>query len=516
MPWGVAAAAVGAYGAIKSSKNNKEAAAEGATTKQELDPRAQAIIYGDGTSENPGLLKQYQELGKTPQNAGTSAFGNASAGWLGGQGGSILDQLQKGATGLMNNPTVAPQSTAAQSAGALSNAALSNAALSNAAQSTAAQSVAASAGDPRTYNVLNAQASQIQAPNQNGVDLTKSYNDIIYGDAGANPYLTKSLQAGVDLTNAGFNKNVNTLTDNLRRNVLPGIRSNSVLAGQYGSSRQGIAEGNALSDYTRQLNDANSVLAAQNSANTTGAQAAAYNAGKDRALSATQSLGGQQYGVAQQNAAMQQQTTMANVGAQNTAAAQNANAFNNQNQFNAGLQQQTGLANQSAQQQTGLANQSAQQQTGLANQSAQQQTGLANQSAQQQNGQFNAGLQQQTGLANQSAQLQTNGLNSTNQQAGLGALSGLLSNAYGYAQNQDNYAINRAGQINGILGPYLGAGGSTNTTQPYASNTAANILGGATAGLGLYNGIRNAYGTPNAQNVQPYQAGAQNVQPGTY
>lgn len=422
MPWGVAAAAVGAYGAIKSSNNNKEAAAAGANQTQKLDPRADAVVYGDGTSANPGLLGQYQDLGKTPQNAGTSAFGNASAGWLGGQGSTVLNQLQTGASNMLNGGTKAPTATAA------------------------------SAGDPRTYNVLNAQASQVQAPSQNGVDLTKSYNDIIYGDPGANPYLTKSLQAGVDLTNAGFQKNVNTLTDTLQRTVLPGIRSNSVLAGQYGSSRQGIAEGNALSDYTRQLNDANSVLGAQNSANTTGAQAASYNAGKDRALAATQSLGGQQYGVAQQNAAMAQQTTLANSAAQQAASSQNANAYNSQNQFN-------------------------------------------------------AGLQQQAGLANQGAQLQTNALNNNSQQAGLAGLSGLLGNVYGYAQNQDNYAINRAGQVNGLLAPYLGAGGSINTTQPYASNTGANILGGATAGLGLYNGIKNSGMFNNGQ------SGASNVQP---
>lgn len=431
MPWGVAAAAVGAYGAIKSSKNNKEAAAEGATTKQELDPRAQAIIYGDGTSANPGLLSQYQDLGKAPQNAGTSAFGNASAGWLGGQGSTILSQLQTGASNMLNGGVAAPTAKAA------------------------------SAGDPRTYNTLNAQSAPVQAPSQNNLDLTKSYNDIIYGDAGANPYLTKSLQSGVDATNAGFQKNANTLAESLKKNILPSIRSESVLSGQYGGSRQGIAEGNALGDYTRQLTDANSLLAAQNSANTTGAQAASYNAGKDRALAATQGLGSQQYGVAQQNAAQAQQAAMANAAAQNAASAQNANAYNNQNQFN-------------------------------------------------------AGLQQQTGLANQGAQLQTNALNNNSQQAGLAGLSGLLGNAYGYAQNQDNYAINRAGQVNGLLAPYLGAGGSTNTTQPYASNTGANILGGATAGLGLYNGIRNAYGSPGAQNVQPYTPNAQNVTPGTY
>lgn len=423
---GLASAAVGAYGAVSSSKNNKAAAEAGANATQHLDPRADAIVYGNGTTANPGLLSQYQDLGKTPQSPGSASFGQFAQDYLKYSAPGAVQNLQNTATGLLAGNTAAPVTKAA------------------------------SAGDPRTYNVLNAQASQVQAPSQNGVDLTKSYNDIIYGDAGANPYLTKSLQAGVDATNAGFQKNANAITDNLQKTILPGIRSDSVLSGQYGGSRQGIAEGNALGDYTRQLTDANSLLAAQNSANTTGAQAASYNAGKDRALAATQGLSGQQYGVAQQNAALAQQTTLANAAAQQAASAQNANAYNNQNQFN-------------------------------------------------------AGLQQQAGLANQGAQLQTNALNSNNQQAGMAGLSGLLQNQYGYAQNQDNYAINRAGQVNGLLAPYLGAGGSTNTTQPYASNTGANILGGATAGLGLFNGIKNTgafdgwggNNTPGASNVQP-------------
>lgn len=430
MPWGVAAAAVGAYGAIKSSKNNKEAAAEGATTKQELDPRAQAIIYGDGTSANPGLLSQYQALGQSPQMAGSANFGHQSQQFLGTQGGNILGQLQTGSGNLLNSSIAAPQSAGTQ------------------------------ANNVSGAGVIWNKGAQVSAPSQNGIDLSASYNKFINGDAGANPYLTKALQAGVDMTNTSFQKNAGYAKDALDSS-LSGIRGNSVLAGQYGSSRQGVAEGNALKSYSDQLTNANLQLAQTNSANTTGAQAQAFNQGQDRALAATQGLGAQQYGVAGQNAGYDQQARLQNQSIANQTDQFNVNQLNNMSQFNASLGQS--------------------------------------------NNQFNAGQQ-----------AQSNALNSQNQQAGLAGMSGLLSNTYGYAQNQDNYAINRAGQVNGLLGPYLGAGSSTNTTQPYASNTAANILGGATAGLGLYNGIRNAYGTPNAQNVQPYQPNAQNVTPGTY
>jgi hypothetical protein len=121
-----------------------------------------------------------------------------------------------------------------------------------------------------------------------------------------------SLQAGNDLTSAQFQKNQTDITNNLTRNVLPSIRGGAIAAGQYGGSRQGIAEGNALSDYTNQLTSANTQLGAANSANTANALAGAYENGQSRALAATQGLGAQQYGVAQENAQLGQASQFAN------------------------------------------------------------------------------------------------------------------------------------------------------------------------------------------------------------
>lgn len=437
---GPAGAAIGsALGGAVAGKSSSGGGAQTATqtTQQQMDPRNAAILYGNGTPGNQGLLSQYQGYLNAPQSAGTAAFGNAATGFLGGQGSTIMNQLQAGATGMLNSNTAAPQSTAAN------------------------------AGAANTYNSQNAMAAQFNGPRQGNMDLSGAYDKVINGDAAANPYLTGALQSAVDQTNTSYDRNQTNLTNNLQRNVLPGIRSNSVLAGQYGGTRQGIAEGNAISDYTNQLSSANLALGQANSANTIGAQAQSYNQGQDRSLAALQGLSGQQFGAASQTSAQQQQTNLANANAQNAAAANNANAYNNQNQFN-------------------------------------------------------AGLQQQSGLANQSAQLQTNALNSNNQQAGMAGLSGLLSNAYGYAQNQNNYDINRAGQVNGLLAPYLGMGGSTvsNSSQQMPSNTGANILGGATAGLGLFNGIKNSgllgdWGSSGASNIQPntWMPSAQNITP---
>jgi hypothetical protein len=236
----------------------------------------------------------------------------------------------------------------------------------------------------------------VDAPKQNNIDLTGSYQNLLSG--GNTAALDKSLQSAVNLTNQSFQKNQSNMTDNLLRNVMPSIRSNSVLAGQYGGSRQGVAEGNAISDFTKQLTDSNTTLGMANSANTTAQQAQAYQQGQDRALAATQGLGAQQYGVAGQNAALGQASQFANQQAGNNASQFAASQVQNANQFNAGLQ------------------------------------------------------------------MQQNQLNNSAALGGAGLLSGLNGLAYGTATNADNYGINRATQVNGLLAPYLGANSTTTRT----------------------------------------------------
>lgn len=543
---GVLGSAVG--GAIAGGGGAKQSGNQTVTTQQQLDPRAAAILYGeDGKS---GLLSQYQGMLNQPQGAGTGMLGAASQNWLSQAAPDVLNQLYSGSSSLLGGPNQAPQSANAGPIGSIGTSVLWNTGESfnapkglQAAQVGSPQQV--SAGNvsgaqvqtPQGMQPSFAGAAQVNAPNQNNIDLTNAYQHFVTGASGNNPLLNSSLQAGIDLSNAGFNKNVNTLTDRLQRSVLPGLRSNSILAGQYGGSRQGIAEGLALSDYTNQLNDINSVLGAQNSANVTGQLANSYNQGQDRALSATQGLGAQQYGVAQQNAAQQQQANLVNAAAANAASSQNYQGGLSSALANAGYQQQAGLANQSTGLQAALANQGANLQQGTTNAQLQQQAGLnnyagdlqatqqsaanrqqanlANQVAgnsasnfnagqvqqanilnsqmQQQNNQFNAGLQQQNNALNQSAQL-----------GGLGALSGLLGSVAGYGQNADNYQLNRAQQVNGLLAPYLSMGGSSTQSQPLYQNQGANILGGAATGLGLYNTIKNlGFGTGSGSGSVP-------------
>lgn len=269
MPWAVAGAAIGAYGSIKSSQNAKDAAAAGAnqtgtqngtqngTSTTSLDPRIAQLL---GTSGNGGILGG---LGGT-LNGGSNLSGVGNS-FLNANGSQILNNGMAGTNVLQSSQYTAP----------------------------------------------TIQGAQIQAPGQNNINLSPTFQSLLGG--GDNSKLLSALQAGNDLTSAQFQKNQTDLTNNLTRSVLPQIRGGAIAAGQYGSSRQGIAEGNALSDYTNQLTSANTQLGLANSANTANALAGDYQQGQNRALSAAQGLSGQQYATAGANAAAGQAADNTNV-----------------------------------------------------------------------------------------------------------------------------------------------------------------------------------------------------------
>lgn len=421
---GPAGAAIGGLLGGAVSGGSQQSGSTTATQQQQLDPRMQAILYGDGAAANKGLLSQITGLQGQPQTPGMAGFGGNIDSYMKDYAGQNLPLMQNAATRLTNGAISAPRvDTALAQYGERASAAQAN-------------------------------AAGINAPAQNNLNLSGAYDKMINGDAGANPYLTKALQSGVDQTNASYQKNQADLTNNLQRNVLPGIRSNSVLAGQYGGSRQGIAEGNAIGDYTNQLSNSNLQLGLANSANTTGAQAQAFNQGQDRSLAALNNLSGQQYGVAQQNAQMQQQANLANAGFQQAA--------NSQNSSNA---QQMNLTN--------------------------------------------AGFQQQSGLANQQAQMGTNQLNSANTATGAGISAGLLGQAYNMGTANDAYDRTKTGQVAGLLAPFTGLGGSSTSTQPYYTNPVGNALGGAAGALGMYNSYKQVTGgAKSGQLANPGQAPA--------
>ena len=279
---------VGLQGA---SQTGNSTSTSNSTTKTTLDPAIQSLIFGNNGSG--GLLSQFSSLLNKPQDANMDRYGQIAQNYLGTYGADDYNALHNTANGLMGGNT------------------------------------AALAGIP-AYAVGN----KVQAPAQNGIDLSGTFNTLLGG--GNTDALMKSLQAGNALTNEQLAQNQGNTISNFQKTVLPSIRGGAIAAGQYGSSRQGIAEGNAIGDLTKQLNDQNTQVSLANSANNANALAGAYENGQNRALSAAQGLSGQQYGVAGQNANTANQAEFMNVGNSYDASKFNASTQNQVNQANSG------------------------------------------------------------------------------------------------------------------------------------------------------------------------------------
>lgn len=160
------------------------------------------------------------------------------------------------------------------------------------------------------------------------INPTQALQNQLSGSAN-NPYLDQQIAGiGSDISN------------NLNRNIMPGIRGQAVASGQYGGSRQGIAEGLAMSDANQQLTNAASNI-----------RSSAYESAQNRQGQAAGNLANLGIGNATNNANRDLSAQTSN--AANTLQAQMANAANamNNNQFNASL----GLQN-NAQQITNSAN----------------------------------------------------------------------------------------------------------------------------------------------------------------
>lgn len=418
MVWPAIIAAAGAVGGALINKKSAKDSAAAAAQQGQLDPRIASLIFGE--NGQGGLISQYQQLGQQPRSDAANAFAGQNANYLSQVGGLDLGEIRHAALKAMNG-NAAPTATAAQSAGV---------------QQAAPEQIS---------NPAFAQGNMVQAPSQNGINLSPTFQSLLGG--GNTEALTKSLQAGNALTSAQFQQNQQNLTDNFQRNVLPSIRGGAIAAGQFGGSRQGVAEGLAMSDLTKQINNSNTQLGLANSANTAAQLAGAYENGQNRALSAAQGLSGQQY-----------QTAFQDANTRNQAEFMNVNNVNDLLKTNTMLRQQTNMSNADRA---------------------------------QQNNQFNAGLQQQTGLANQGAQLTTNAQNNSAGLGGAGLLSGLLGQVSGNVNANDNWNLTRAQGVNSLIAPLIGA---SPTQNPVASNSGAAALGGGLAGLSMGNSLAGLFG----------------------
>lgn len=246
------------------------------TSRQSMDPRMEQWLYGNGTAGNPGLLSGWMSAAAAPQNASMQQFGNASMNYLGQNGAQDMEAARQASYGMMNSGLTAPQQ-----------------------------------GSAIVANTPGMQAAQINAPSQNNLDLSAGYNDMVYGQAGNNPYLTGAVAKGINQSANAFGNMVSDATK-ATQGLLGDIRGGAIVNGQMGSSRQGIAESKAIDSFNTQIGRAASQFGQNNTDAAVAAQAGAYDADRNRALSAMQGLSGNQYNTATQNAAFQQQANQAN------------------------------------------------------------------------------------------------------------------------------------------------------------------------------------------------------------
>lgn len=246
---------------------------------------------------------------------------------------------------------------------------------------------------------------------------------------GANPYTPQALGNPFTYTpNPYLGEMANTIrqqvTDNLQRNILPGIGSAAMAAGGYGGSRQGVVEANALKDANTGLSGALSNLYGQD-----------YNSAMSRGLQKYQ--GDQNYNMGLGNLGL---------GFQNSA----------QN-YELGL---GGLANQRYGQDQNFA-------LGMGNLGLGYQNSLQNFYTAQR-GQDMQGVQLGANLFQQG--------NTGMQQQGQGLYN------LGLTQQQAPWSV--VGNYTNTVSPFTGFGNTTNSTP---GNAGAGALGGALVGAQLYN-----------------------------
>jgi hypothetical protein len=270
------------------------------------------------------------------------------------------------------------------------------------------------------------------------IDPTNAMSNVLNGDPTNNPYLAKMNQANVNTAMRGYNDAI----QNVNQQVMPGINNDAFAAGQYGGSRQGIAQGLALQGMDRSARDLG--IAAMDSGNQLYGSAF-QNAQNNQAQAANQMVG---YGL---------QNGQYNATQANDISKFNAGQANNMSQFNAGNAIQNNQFN----------------------------AGQANNMSQ-----FNANLGLQNNTQGMLQKAQNMGNATAGNELNNTALTRLFS---GQDQNYSNQMTNanleqqqKLDMLNMKLGAYspgANLGGSSTASTPYYDNTLGNI-GGMAAGAG--------------------------------
>jgi hypothetical protein len=337
------------------------------------------------------------------------------------------------------------------------------------------------------------------------LDPTSSLQQLLTGKID-NPYLQGINQANINQSMQGYGD----MLQNLNQQVMPGINSDAFAAGQYGGSRQGIAQGLALQQAERNARD----LTQSNADQGTKLYGQAYQNAQQNMLSTASELNNQagqnaQFNVGQanqiglqnaQNAMTNNQydtsqlNDMSKFNAGNQLALNqfDTTQYNNMAQFNAGNQLQNQQLAYQGENALNLANAAGASQASVAAGQMATQAGIANANNATQTSQFNTG--QLNEISSLNAQLATanNQLNANNM------IDVGKSNANLGLQNNEQ----QIGQIGQNLGNQVNALNIGNTANSAYNSGLTSIYGDQTA-------LNNYENTKAQNNIQLAAQGAQ-------
>lgn len=352
-------------------------------------------------------------------------------------------------------------------------------------------------------NAVNASGSSIAQgrADQGVLNPTGSLSRLLSGQVD-NPQLQGMHQAILNDSSLAYND----MLRNLQTSIMPDARNEAVAAGQYGSSRQGIAEGLIGEQAARNARDlaiqgqdagvnlyGNAYEAAQNrmdttanTLNTQGTQNQQFNAN-------------QLYNASNQNAANALTAGIFNSGQLSNNAQFDVNSLLNNNQFNVnnalGTQQQNIANNLNTNQFNSTLGAAAQTQNAANLMNNNQYNATNNMTAQDSNIRSaldllginsNIGLQNNVqGAANSATQLQNQLTAGTVDQGANSITNQLYNSLFSNLQAPNQYQWNQLGNYAGIIQPGTQIGGSTTGTNQYNPGTYNTIgaLGGAATDL---------------------------------
>lgn len=131
-----------------------------------------------------------------------------------------------------------------------------------------------------------------------------------------NPQLQRMAEAATRTGQRAYGDAVEDSTTALTESILPSIRSGATMAGGYGGSRQGIAEGRALAERERTLGRNARELGIASEDAAAGLFGNAYESAQNRMAGMADSEANRAAALAEANAGRQQQAGMFNVGTQ--------------------------------------------------------------------------------------------------------------------------------------------------------------------------------------------------------